>query len=130
VPRNILDLNANENPIWTTQYAPPSYENIYNSSSPINNLPDYETAKKKSIMLYSKNSAVLTATNNKLETSIDSYQQEQQIQASSNNTDLADDSMELNLDITTNENKINETSLAENSEESFLSVKEDGSLKL
>ncbi len=81
-------------------------------------------------MLYSKNSAVLTATNNKLETSIDSYQQEQQIQASSNNTDLADDSMELNLDITTNENKINETSLAENSEESFLSVKEDGSLKL
>ena len=45
--QNIFDPNINNSGIWTTQNGPPSYENIYNSSLPINPPPDYETAQKK-----------------------------------------------------------------------------------
>ena len=127
---------TNENPIWTTssQYAPPSYDNIYNSSSPINNLPDYESARKKSIIINNSPNGVLCIRNNsKIETP--SLQREQ-IQTSSNSVQLGDDDSgdSLNLNITSeNSDKINGTDLlaAENSEESFVSIKEeDESLKI
>ncbi len=139
VPRNVQDLSlTNENPIWTTnssQYAPPSYDNIYNSSSPINNLPDYESARKKSIIINSGPNGALCIRNNsnsKIETP--SLEREQ-IQMSSNSVQIDDDSADsLNLNITSeNSDKINGTDLlaAENSEESFVSIKEeDESLKI
>jgi ABC-type Na+ efflux pump permease subunit len=143
VPRNGQDLSmTNENPIWTTssQYAPPSYDNIYNSSSPINNLPDYESARKKSIIINERPNGALCIRNNsnsKIETP--STLQREQIQTSSNSVQLDDDysADSLNLNISSeNSDKTNGTDhlAAENSEESFVSIKEeeeeDESLKI
>jgi hypothetical protein len=45
---SISGTNTSSSGIWSTHgNFPPSYENIYNSSMPINPPPDYESAKKK-----------------------------------------------------------------------------------
>lgn len=46
VPNNNLDSsnnNDNDGGIWTTTFSPPAYDNIYESSIPVNPLPEYSS---------------------------------------------------------------------------------------
>lgn len=51
---SISGTNTNSSGVWSTHF-PPSYENIYNSSIPINPPPDYEAAKKKNLKTTKEN---------------------------------------------------------------------------
>jgi hypothetical protein len=58
---SISGTNTNSSGIWSTHF-PPSYENIYNSSMPINPPPDYEAAKKKNLKTTKENNKISQKT--------------------------------------------------------------------
>ena len=60
---SISGTNTSTSGIWSTHF-PPSYENIYNSSMPINPPPDYESAKKKTCKSPKDNNASVLKTEN------------------------------------------------------------------
>ena len=120
--QNAGEVNANG--VWTTtQYAPPAYENIYNSSLPINPPPDYESAKKKNITFnnsnaHSNNISEMPA--NKSADTLVSYQASQlensngqQVVVSNRDVDSFDNPL-FSLNITSNASN-NATSAGEDS---------------
>lgn len=52
------DDSGQNNGVWTTAYPPPSYENIYENSLPINPLPDYNTTLKNDSKKNNDNTAL------------------------------------------------------------------------
>ena len=60
---SISGTHTSSSGIWSTHF-PPSYENIYNSSMPINPPPDYESAKKKTCKSPKDNNASVLKTEN------------------------------------------------------------------
>ena len=79
VPNSISDQSNNGNEaIWTTAYPPPSYDNIYESSQPVNPLPDYNstlTNAKKEDKITKNESRLVEETQAPIQapTSPDSY---------------------------------------------------------